>query len=124
MSIKTKLPNIEIGVSYSHSFTWSTKDDNGVVTPVDLTNWEGIMQFRKSLTDASVYLEVSTTNNRLSLTGNLIQIEVPTSVTKDLTVVEDGVHDLLLWPTGQKEVAVRLIYGTFSAEKLSSAVPA
>lgn len=29
MAVKTKLPTIEIGVSYEHTFKWSTRDEAG-----------------------------------------------------------------------------------------------
>jgi len=97
MAFKVDLPQIEIGVSYSHALRWSLQDENGVVTPVDLSAWEGRMQFRKKITDVVEYLDVSTANNRMVLTGNLIQIEVEASITKALVPVEDGVVDLVLW---------------------------
>lgn len=46
------------------------------MTPVDLTNWERRLQLRKKAGDA-VYLDLSTENTRLALSGNRIQIAIP-----------------------------------------------
>lgn len=121
MAVKTKLPTIEIGVSYEHTFKWSTRDEAGVVTPVDLTNWDGRLQLRKKAGDA-VYLDLSTENTRLALSGNRIQIAIPSSVTKPLAQTS-GEFDLVLWPRGDTDSAVRVAYGTFDAVKIITEIP-
>ena len=123
MAFKIEIPVIEIGVSFSHAVTWSLKDELGNVTPVDLFTWSGRMQFKKKITDAEPYLDLGTGNGGLTFIGNLIQMEAGASDTKVLAPVEDGVFDLILWPTADLEAAVRLAYGSFSAVRITSEVP-
>ncbi len=92
MAAKLNL-KIEQGATFQALYTW--KDSTG--TPVNLTGWTARMQIRPSVKSATIYLELTTENTYITLggTAGTISIDVPASITEDITW-ECGEYDLEL----------------------------
>jgi len=123
MSIKINLPAIEAGVRYQHSFRWSVRDADGIVTPVDLTAWSALLQIRKKAGDAVVLMSFGTEAGTITLTGNTVAMDIGGTATKDATWTVEAEYDLILWPTTDADQAVRLTSGTVAAVKLVTQLP-
>lgn len=95
----------EQGADYAEVITW--KDSAG--TLVDLSGRTAKMQVRKSKSDSSVALELSTENGRITLTTT-INLAVPATVTSTL-VPDVYAYDLEIYSQGS---TVRLLEGTFT----------
>jgi hypothetical protein len=103
---------IEQGVDSTRQFIWKDSDGN----PVNLTGYTARMQLRKSVSDANVLLELSTSNSGISITGSTgtISLYFKKADTTGVTWVE-GVYDLELTSPGG--LTTRLIEGTFVLSK-------
>lgn len=99
---------IEQGATYQLSVTW--KDENG--TPINLSGFTARMQVRKSSQSDDVILTLTSDESDQSITlgGALgtIDIEIPATVTEDLTL-RRAVYDLEMENAGN---VTRLIQGS------------
>lgn len=94
---------IEKGATLDPEFVWSTKDANGVKTPVNLTGYEARAQVRPNAASAVISLDMTTGNGRIVLGGEAgtIALNVPPDVTAALTITT-GEWDLeLVSPSGR-----------------------
>lgn len=110
---KLNLPTVEKGATYRHSLFW--KDSNNL--PIDLTGCTARIQVRDSIDSPDVIIELSTTNNRITIDPLLGRIDLYISATDTSNLVGvSGVYDMEIhFTTGD---IVRLIEGrlTFKAE--------
>lgn len=116
MAFKVKLPTVFLGAVYTQDFLWSSEDDAGVRTPVDLTGLEGRIQLRKKA-GSPPYADWSTVNGCLSLSGNRISIHVPATLTDTYTFTE-AEFDLLVWPASDKSQAELVVHGTVEGKRV------
>ena len=88
---KLNLPSIEKGATYRHTLFW--KDSTN--TPINLTGCSAKMQVRDTVDASIVRIELSTINNRLTITPLLGQIDLYISDEDSTTLVGlGGVYDL------------------------------
>jgi hypothetical protein len=109
MSAASWDPVIEQNVTFKRTITW--EDDDG---PVDPTGWTASMQIRDPdgtlLVDFTDYITIDTVAKTLVL-------NVPVSVTKDLTF-KNADYDLrLVHPDGPEVEAIRLLKGKASVSE-------
>jgi hypothetical protein len=98
---------IEQGATFALNITW--KDSSG--TPVDITGFTARMQVRRSVSAATVEVELNTENGRIDLGGaaGTIGLSIPADVTAALSGWRNAVYDLeLVSTTG---VVKRLLSG-------------
>lgn len=95
--------SIEQGATFSKRLVWRDKNKR----PVPLTGYTAKMQVRPSATSATVILELSTANGRITFPGaGVIQLDVAAN---DTDAITSGVYDLKLYaPSGQE---IRFIEG-------------
>ena len=115
MSFKVKLPTMELGAVYDHSFLYWLQDTDGNRTPADLTGYEAEMDIYKGTTKIAT---LSTADGTIELSGNRVRLIIGASVTKLYTAFTEGDYDLLLIPGGDRDQARRLIHGKIPAEKV------
>ena len=110
---KLNLPVIEQGATYRHTLYW--KDSSNV--PINITGCTARMQLRTTVESTAVVIELSSTNNRIIITGSLGKIELYIS-DEDTTVLPpiQAVYDLEVYMSNGD--TVRLIEGkvTIKAE--------
>lgn len=122
MATKIKLPPIEIGVMYQVAIRWSSTGEFPGAT-VDLDEWEGRAQYRRAAGSPLVLLDISTANGMMDLAGDMISLTVPASVTKDIPPAE-GEFDVVLWPTGVEDNAIRLVFADMASIQIVTESPA
>lgn len=127
MSVTINLPDIEAGSKYEHIFAWSTKDQAGVITPMDLTGHSAILQIRKKAGDLVVVADWRTTDlvngGQITLSGNQFMIDIDADDTSTLLFTEYE-FGLLAWPTITPADAVLVARGIVSAVAIPVAIPA
>lgn len=115
---------VEKGATLNLAFTWSTKDQNNVKTPVNLTGYSAKLQMREtydSATSANAAISFSTTPTTaqgtitLGGTAGTIIVTATAAQTSAITI-DSGVWDLEL--TDGTGVVTRLLEGkvTFTPE--------
>lgn len=115
MAFEVNLPLLFIGGAYHKEFLWSTLTD-GVKTPVDLTGFAGCIQVRNRA-GGPLLADWSTSNGRLKFpSGNRIEIDVPLAETEDFSFTE-AQYDFLIWPEGNVNKAVVVMYGMIPARQ-------
>jgi len=88
---KLNLPSIEKGATYRHTLFW--KDSAN--TAINLTGCTAKMQVRDNVEASIIRIELSTTNNRLTITPLLGKIELYISDEDSTALVGlGGVYDL------------------------------
>ncbi len=88
---KLNLPSIEKGATYRHTLFW--KDSAN--TAINLTGCTAKMQVRDNAEASIIRIELSTTNNRLTITPLLGKIELYISDEDSTTLIGlGGVYDL------------------------------
>lgn len=100
MALINKNFSIRPGATKALRFKWYSVDSTTrVKTPIDLTNYTGIMQIREEEDSAAVLLEISTDNARLSLSnvGDIVAL-LSATVTSNYNT-RKAVYDLLLTDT-------------------------
>lgn len=90
---KLTFPTIEQGATYSHTLQWLQPDG---ITPVDLTNCSAKMQVRSTVDSRTVIIELSTTNNRITINASLgkFQFTISDEDTTLLAAIKEAVYDL------------------------------
>ena len=63
-------------------------------TPVDLTGLTGRMQIRQTKADATVVMELTTSNGRLAFGGDTGVVTMTLTAAETETILTDGVYDL------------------------------
>lgn len=106
---KLNLPAIEKGATYTHTLFWKDSLDQ----PIDLTGCTAKMQVRDTVDSTVIRLELSTTNNRLTITPLLGRIDLYVSDEDTTTLIGlGGVYDLEIYYVNG--VTTRLIEGKLS----------
>ena len=105
MAAKLKL-EIEQRATFQHRLVW--KGSNG--KPIDLTNWSALLQVRKTYSNETTIIELSTANGRITLGGTAGTIDLLIEDEDTALLVPDTYeYDLLLSaPDGSKD---RLVEG-------------
>lgn len=98
---------IEAGATFNLSLTY--EDERGQA--VDLTGYTGRMQLRESATAATVVIELTTANGRLSIDIPNGQINLTVAAADTTGLSGSGVYDLELV---NGTVVERLIEGTYT----------
>jgi hypothetical protein len=115
--MSTTINKVNILVRQGATFHWSLELKNPDKSPIDLTDCEAVMQFRRMHRDNTVLLEVSTFKGGIEIDPlvGVVQITLEDELTSTLTT-EEAVYDvLLLWPNGDvsrlREGSVRIALG-------------
>jgi hypothetical protein len=91
------------GSTFKRTITWT----NSKKQPIDLTSYSARMQVRSSADSATVVLELTTSNSRISLTGVTGQINLLVSATTMSSIPEGKyVYDLELVSGGGEVTTV------------------
>jgi hypothetical protein len=100
---------IEQGATFDRTLTW--RDAEGVLVP--LTNLTARMHIRTKVTDATELLELTTENDRITLTDpGVIDLHIDADDTALLTF-KTAVYDLeIVDPSTVPETVTRLVKGT------------
>ena len=103
---------IEQGATFQKLLTW--KDESGAA--IDLTDYTARMQVRLKKDSTSALLSATTENGYITLggTAGTIDIEIPATVTADLSFTR-AVYDLELVSSGG--IVTRLIEGAVGLSK-------
>lgn len=97
------------GSTFSRRITWK----NSAGTPIDLTGYTAKMQVRETVDSATVLLELSTTNSRITLGGVAGTIDLTASATVMAALAwGQYVYDLELTSAGG--VVTRVVMGSFT----------
>lgn len=115
MSFKVKLPMMEFGAVYDHSFFLWSKDTNGDRVAADLTGYGAEMEIYKGGVKVA---SLSTEDGTIVLSGNRIRLLVMASVTKSYASFTEADYDLLLLPGKNPELAQRCMYGKIPGERV------
>ena len=104
--------NIEQGSTYNRTLTY--KQSNG--NPVNLSGFTAQMHMRKNIDDAATVLELSTSNNRITLGGSngTIALTITATDTGNFPAIE-GVYDLEI--NNGSDIIEKVIAGTFTVTK-------
>ncbi len=103
---------IEQGTTFRRELVW--KDASN--TPINLTGYSARMQVREHLSSQTAFLELSTSNSRISITaaqGKLV-LEIPANITETLTH-PTGVYDLEL--EAANGTVTRLLQGRVTIDR-------
>lgn len=110
MAFRVPLPPIYRGAAYKKSFLWCSQGDDEVLTPIDLTGKNGIIQLRERA-DTPVFAEWSTANGKLIFSDvNRISILVLRPET-DAYLFDHAQWNMLIWDAGNTDEAEVLMYG-------------
>jgi hypothetical protein len=94
----TKNIIVEKGTTYNTIFTWSTKDAQGVKTPVDISTWTARAQMREDY-DSTTPVVSLTSSPAAGITlggaAGTIEIKIPAATTTTIPI-DSGVWDLEL----------------------------
>ncbi len=94
------------GATFTYTLTW--KDDAG--TPIDITGFTAVLQFRESRDASTTFLTLSTAAGGITLGGAAGTITLAISATDTTAItVTGGVYDLKL--TSGAGVVTRLLEG-------------
>jgi hypothetical protein len=103
---KLNLPVIEKGATWRHSLIWN--DSNG--QPINLTDCTAKMQVRETVESASFLLELSTENNRITITPSIGKMDFYIAAADtDALIGAGGLYDLEIYFLNSD--TVRLCYG-------------
>lgn len=123
MAFRVRLPTIFHGAAYKKVFRWYSRDNEGVLTPIDLTGLAGRIQLRNCPGAPEVLADWSTENDRLIFDDtNRITIFVPLPETKTYTF-ESAEWDLIIWPVGNTSEGEVIMYGEVSGRPTNTEVP-
>ena len=101
------------GALFEEVFEWFAQDG---VTPIDMTGYTIRMQVRPSLTATVKILDLTTENNKITITDaaqGQFKIRVDAEETAELTPIKNAVYDLEIDP-GNDENIIRLLEGTIT----------
>lgn len=95
MAAATKNITIEQGATFRLPLVYQTKDDQGNVTPVDVTTYTARMQIRQSVASDTALLSLETGSGITMGANGAIDIEATPAQTAALNI-RSGVYDLEL----------------------------
>lgn len=103
---------IEQGTTFSREIVWKDDQDN----PIDVTGYTARMQIRSSVADATVLLELTSENGRITVgtTDGKFTLSITDADTTAITWAS-GVYDLEVID-GSSDVT-RLLKGTITVDK-------
>lgn len=108
---------LDLRIDQGSKFTRNIQVNNPNGTPFDLTGYSARMMIRPSVSSATVLLEASTANGRVTINapGGVVMIDVGADVTSLLTF-SAGVYDIEVFTVDPAEV-IRIVEGNASLSR-------